>query len=69
MLGGQEAAAPEAGENRLVRIFPGALGNEDHVGRQVLILAAEAVADPGAHAEAFPDCCEPVLMKVMPGRG
>ena len=48
MLGRQEAGAPQAGENRLIRIFSRALGNEDHVGGQVGVIGAETVADPGA---------------------
>ena len=50
MGGGQKAAAPEAREDRLARIFPRALRDHRDEGGEVLVLAAEAVARPRAHA-------------------
>ena len=50
VIGGQKAAAPQAREERLVRIQRLRLREHHHEGRQVVILAAEAVADPRAHA-------------------
>ena len=46
----QEAAAPEAREDRLARVLAGALRDHRDERRQVFVLAAEAVADPRAHA-------------------
>ena len=46
----QEAAAPEAREDRLPRILARALRNEHDESRQIRVLAAEAVARPRAHA-------------------
>lgn len=50
MVRGQETAAPEAGENRLIRVLAAALGNKDDVSGQVLVHAAKAVGNPRAHA-------------------
>ena len=50
VIGGQEAAAPEAREQRLVGIQRLRLREHHDERRQVPILAAQAVADPRAHA-------------------
>ena len=52
IFGRQKAAAPQAREQRLVGVD--AVGLRDHHDerRQVVVLAAEAVADPRAHAGA-----------------
>ncbi len=48
--GRQEAAAPEPVVERLVVGVAGALRDHDHEGRQVLVLAPQAVRRPGADA-------------------
>ena len=50
VIGGQKAAAPEAREQRLVRIQRLRLREHHDERGQVPILAAQAVADPRAHA-------------------
>ena len=47
---GQKAAAPEAAEDRLARVLAGALRDHGDERGQVFVFAAEAVADPSAHA-------------------
>ena len=47
---GEEAAAPEAREDRLARVLAGALRDHGDERGQVFVHAAEAVADPRAHA-------------------
>ena len=46
----QEAVAPQAREQRLVGVDGARLRNQHDERRQILVLAAQAVADPGAHA-------------------
>jgi hypothetical protein len=48
----QETAAPQAREERLVGVDRLRLREEHDEGRQVLVLAAEAVTEPRAHARA-----------------
>ena len=50
MLAGQEAAAPQPREQRLIVLLPRALRDHHDEGRQVLVLAAQAVAQPRAQA-------------------
>ena len=50
VIGGQEAAAPETGEDRLAGILAGPLGDHGDESRQVGVLGAEPIAGPGAHA-------------------
>ena len=47
---GQEAAAPQPREERLVGLVAAALRDHDDERGQVLVLAAQAVAEPGAQA-------------------
>ena len=48
ILGRQEAAAPEAREERLIVIESVGLREHDDERREVVVLAAESVADPRA---------------------
>src|SRR5207249_1862406 len=47
---GEETAAPQAREKRLVRVEGLGLRDQNHEGRQVLVLAPEAIAHPGSQA-------------------
>ena len=64
--GRQEAAAPQAIVERLVVGVAAALRDHDHEGGQVLVLAAQAVGQPGAML-GRPASCAPVWKKVMAG--
>ena len=55
MLGGQKAAAPESVVEWLVIRATTAKGSHHHKGRQVLVFAAETVAQPRAHARIAGD--------------
>ena len=50
VAGRQEAAAPQPREERLVGVERLRLREQHDERRQILVLAAEAVADPRAHA-------------------
>ena len=50
VAGRQEAAAPEAREDRLARVLAGALRDHRDERGEVGVLGAEAIARPGAHA-------------------
>ena len=50
MLAGQKARTPEPGEDGLVGLIAAPLADQDDKPRQVLVFAAQAVAEPGAHA-------------------